>query len=83
MLWQSCEPQRSYKETSLLYNKANTFPSQLVVVLIIDVQKVALIFIYICRLLSVFLNKSGRICPTKLKLGMLYLMNTTFRHIIL
>ena len=37
-----------------------------------DVQKVELVYICSCHQLSVFQNKSCRICPIKLKISMHY-----------
>ena len=38
------------------------------------------LYIYICCLLSVFPSNSVRICPIKLKIGILYHMNNTFQN---
>ena len=76
---QRCQPQQIYKETSLIL-RCNNFSFLLLYFgdTSFDVQKVEIVCFYICCLLSVFPNNSGRIWPIELKIGMLHHMNNTF-----
>ena len=46
------------------------------------VQKVELVCLYICCELSGFLNNSVKMYSIKLKIGMLYYLNNTFRNTV-
>ena len=74
-----CEPQLIFGEISLLLRPnlfffLTPYSGECTSNTLFDAYKVELDCLYICHQLSVFPHDSLRICPIKLKIGMLYQM---------